>query len=93
LGEDQVFSIVAATKHHYCPWYIDMTVIVGDDKQHIEVGFKREGAKEQVPFEITALIEPREAKAGIRIYDQYYRSHQKSNPKGFSVMDPQDYWQ
>jgi hypothetical protein len=93
LGEDQVFSIVAATKQHYCPWYIDMTVIVGDEKRHIEVGFKREGAKEQAPFEITALIDRLVAKAGILTYNQYYRSHEKSNPKGFSLMDPQDYWQ
>ena len=70
-----------------------MTVIVGDEKRHIEIGFKREGAKEQAPFEITALIDRLVAKAGILTYNQYYRSHEKSNPKGFSLMDPQDYWQ
>jgi len=37
LGEDQAFSIVAATEHKYCSWYIDITVFVDGRSEHVIV--------------------------------------------------------
>jgi hypothetical protein len=92
LGEDQVFSILAMTSNRYCKWYIDLELFVSGNSQHIEIGYKPGGDKEQKQLEITALIDFQAGSRGsFAAYRHLYVVSRGANPAGFAPADPQTY--